>query len=154
VLTYNKKRTWLKVSLREVLTTLLGIRLKELRIEKKMTQSELGSRVNVTKSSISGYENGTRTPDTDTLLSLANALKISVDYLLGRTNYREPAKESTNRLETLNEINLLLEKYDIEESGFFDVNSWKIMNEEDLKELENHFKYITSKAKDREDQSN
>jgi len=131
----------------------LNIRLKQLRNERKITQSELGRKVNVTKSSISGYENGTRTPDTETLLDLANALDVSVDYLLGRTDYRIPITNSKDAMDTLDEINNLLEDYEIEESGFFDPSSWKIMNEDDVRELENYFKYITGKAKERERQS-
>src|SRR5699024_10824250 len=131
----------------------LNIRLKQLRNERKITQSELGRKVNVTKSSISGYENGTRTPDTETLLDLANALDVSVDYLLGRTDYRIPIANSKDAMDTLDEINNLLEDYEIEESGFFDPSSWKIMNEDDVRELENYFKYITGKAKERERQS-
>ncbi|MED0662230.1 helix-turn-helix transcriptional regulator [Geobacillus thermodenitrificans] len=61
-------------------------RLRMLRKAKGLTQEELGRRVNVTKVSISGYENGNRTPDMDTLKALADVLDVSVDYLLGRNN--------------------------------------------------------------------
>lgn len=63
-----------------------GERLKKLRKEKKLTQSELGSKINVTKVSISGYESGNRSPDTDTLQRLADFFEVSTDYLLGRTD--------------------------------------------------------------------
>lgn len=63
-----------------------GDRLKKLRTNKKMTQSELGEKVNVTKVSISGYENSNRSPDTDTLQKLADFFDVSTDYLLGRTD--------------------------------------------------------------------
>lgn len=63
-----------------------GERLKKLRKEKKLTQTELGSRINVTKVSISGYESGNRSPDTDTLQRLADFFEVSTDYLLGRTD--------------------------------------------------------------------
>lgn len=59
-------------------------RLRMLRKSKGLTQEELGRKVNVTKVSISGYESGNRTPDMDTLKALADALDVSVDYLLGR----------------------------------------------------------------------
>jgi transcriptional regulator with XRE-family HTH domain len=59
-------------------------RLKELRTQHKLTQEELGKKVNVSKVSISGYENGNRTPDMETLQKLADVLDIKVDYLLGR----------------------------------------------------------------------
>lgn len=65
-----------------------GDRLKKLRAEKKLTQGELGKIVNVTKVSISGYESGNRSPDTDTLQKLADTLDTSTDYLLGRDESR------------------------------------------------------------------
>lgn len=65
---------------------MLGERLKKLRKEKKITQEELGNKINVTKVSISGYENGIRNPDTDTLQKIADFFGVTTDYLLGRTN--------------------------------------------------------------------
>jgi len=64
----------------------LGERLKKLRKEKRITQEELGKKVNVTKVSISGYENGNRNPDTETLQKLADFFDVTTDYLLGRTD--------------------------------------------------------------------
>ena len=39
---------------------LLGERLKELRMERNMSQQELGNLLGITKVSVCGYENGTR----------------------------------------------------------------------------------------------
>lgn len=61
-----------------------GERLKELRKKKRMTQEELGKVINVSKVSISGYETGSRSPDRETLVSLADFFDVSVDFLLGR----------------------------------------------------------------------
>lgn len=61
-------------------------RLKRLRTERKMTQEQLGEKINVTKVSISGYENGNRTPDMETTQKIADFFGVSVDYLLGRTD--------------------------------------------------------------------
>lgn len=63
---------------------IIGKRLKELRINNKITQQELGDIINVSKVSISGYEKGTRIPSLDTLIELANYFKVSIDYLIGR----------------------------------------------------------------------
>ncbi|BAD74778.1 transcriptional regulator [Geobacillus kaustophilus HTA426] len=68
----------------------LGDRLRKLRQEKKLTQEELGKKINVTKVSISGYENGNRTPDTETLQKLADFFNVTTDYLLGRTDHPNP----------------------------------------------------------------
>lgn len=61
-------------------------RLKALRKSKQLTQEQLGQEINVTKVSVSGYENGNRTPDTATLQRIADFFAVSVDYLLGRTD--------------------------------------------------------------------
>ena len=63
-----------------------GDRLKRLRTERKLTQKQLGKIINVTKVSISGYEKGSRTPDTDNLGRLADFFNVTTDYLLGRSN--------------------------------------------------------------------
>jgi len=66
-------------------------RLKQLRTEKKLTQEQLGEKINVTKVSISGYENGNRKPDMDTLQNLAAFFQVSVDFLLGNSDLRSKA---------------------------------------------------------------
>ncbi|WP_050184329.1 helix-turn-helix domain-containing protein [Domibacillus robiginosus] len=67
---------------------MIGERLKKLRKEKKLTQEELGKKVNVTKVSISGYETGNRSPDSETLQKLADFFNVSIDYLLGRSDLK------------------------------------------------------------------
>lgn len=65
---------------------MLSNRLKDLRKSKKLTQKQLAEKINVTHVSISGYESGNRTPDTDTLQRLADYFEVSTDYLLGRAD--------------------------------------------------------------------
>ena len=60
-----------------------GNRLKTLRLQKKMTQSELAVKLGLTKSVISAYETGLRMPSYDVLLAIARIFKVSTDYLLG-----------------------------------------------------------------------
>lgn len=38
---------------------------------------------------LSKYENGVRVPPTETLLTLANYYKVSIDYILCRTDIKE-----------------------------------------------------------------
>jgi len=63
---------------------MLGKRLKSLRTQNKLTQKQLAEKINVTHVSISGYESGNRSPDTDTLQKLADYFEVTTDYLLGR----------------------------------------------------------------------
>lgn len=62
----------------------IGSRIKELRKQHGFTQQQLGNLINVTKVSISCYENGSRIPNLDTFIDLVNTLNTTPDYLLGR----------------------------------------------------------------------
>ena len=65
---------------------MLSKRLRTARTKAKLTQEELGRKVNTTKGTISNYENGHSTPSNEMLLLLSNALNTTTDYLLGREN--------------------------------------------------------------------
>ena len=60
--------------------------LKDLRTEKKYTQSEVAKSCNVSTQCISSLEMGTRNPTGSTLSALADFFGVSTDYLLGRTD--------------------------------------------------------------------
>ena len=59
-------------------------RLKELRKEKKLTQTQVGNYLGITVSAYGNYELGQREPSIDMLLKLADYFGVTVDYLLGR----------------------------------------------------------------------
>ena len=63
---------------------LMGKRIKDMRVEKNLSQQELGDIIGVTKVSVCGYENGTRTPSLETFAILADTFGTTTDYLLGR----------------------------------------------------------------------
>jgi transcriptional regulator with XRE-family HTH domain len=63
-------------------------RIKQLRIEFGFTQADLAKKLKISDRAIGYYENGEREPDNKTLLTLAELFKVSVDYLLGRTDIR------------------------------------------------------------------
>ena len=128
------------------ITNMRGDRLRKLRQEKRLTQEQLGKIIHVSKVSISGYENGERSPDTENLTKLANYFDVTTDYLLGRTDNPKGHVE----FDPIAEHNRLLKKYGIEDSGFFDIEKWKQMGPEELKQLENYFKFIVEQAKNRD----
>lgn len=66
---------------------LLGVRLKNLRKQKDLTQDELAKMINVTKSTISYYKSGSRVPTVSNLYELARALNVSFDYLMGNDEF-------------------------------------------------------------------
>ena len=59
-----------------------GKKLKELRIEKGLSQRQLGKIFNVCNQTISFWENGSREPDLDTLIIIARYFEVSIDSLL------------------------------------------------------------------------
>lgn len=60
-----------------------GDKLRALRTEAGMTQSELARRLSITKSVVSYYELQERTPSPDVLIKLAGIFHVTTDYLLG-----------------------------------------------------------------------
>ena len=70
-----------------MLHTCFPERLKSLRQEKNIKQSELAEHLKVTKSAVSGWEVGRNQPSFDILIELSIYFGVSVDYLIGRRNY-------------------------------------------------------------------
>ncbi len=65
-----------------------GERLRQLRKEKNISQTELAGIFNITSQALSQYELQKRMPDAEMILKLADYFNVSVDYLLGRTDIR------------------------------------------------------------------
>ena len=62
-------------------------RLKEIRLEKEMTRKQLADVLFVSERLISYWENGNRECNFDTLIRLADIFNITIDYLLGRSDF-------------------------------------------------------------------
>ena len=62
---------------------MLGARIKELRKAFGLSQVDLASRMEVTKQTISNWENENIQPSVDMLVGLANVFNVTTDYLLG-----------------------------------------------------------------------
>lgn len=62
------------------------MRLKQLRKEKGISQVKLAMDLNLTQNTVSRYETGVREADYETLILIADYFKVSVDYLLERTD--------------------------------------------------------------------
>lgn len=58
-------------------------KIRELRINKNISQLELAKLLNTSQQTISYYEQGKRDPDTNTLLFLSEYFGVSIDYILG-----------------------------------------------------------------------
>jgi transcriptional regulator with XRE-family HTH domain len=79
-----------------------GVRLRELRSEKKLTMDDAAKIVGVAKSTYAGYESEFRQPSLDKITLFADFYQVSVDYLLGLTRQRDTKQsQSFNAKELL-----------------------------------------------------
>jgi transcriptional regulator with XRE-family HTH domain len=82
----------------EVLTSVinqLAARLRLLRRENRLTQSNLARAILVPRVTYTHYELGKRTPDLDTIIMLARYFLVSVDYLVGNSDVRAVAVQAS-----------------------------------------------------------
>lgn len=63
---------------------LIAERLKFLRKEKNLTQTELGEKVGIKRNTYSDWENGKTEPSLEKLIVLADFFEVSLDWLVGR----------------------------------------------------------------------
>ena len=66
---------------------LVGERIKELRTEKRVGQNKLANDLSLSNASISYWETGKQEPSASALLKLAQYFNVSVDYILGLSDY-------------------------------------------------------------------
>lgn len=64
-----------------------GKTIKELRTQQKLSQRQLGEKLDVCNQTVSFWESGQREPDLDTLVKISEYFGVTVDYLLGKSDY-------------------------------------------------------------------
>ena len=64
------------------------MRLRELRLERNMSQQRLAMELSMTQNTISRYENGERDPGIKELIRIADYFNVSLDYLLERSEQK------------------------------------------------------------------
>ena len=62
---------------------MIAEKIKFLREEKGMTQTDLAKRLGITRSSVNAWELGISVPSTQYLVELSGLFNVSTDYLLG-----------------------------------------------------------------------
>ena len=84
-----------------------GEKLREVRQMRNITQEQLADMADISRVMVGRYETTDQLPALDTLVRIADALGISADYLLGRTNtldatyipsYTAPSPKSPRRM--------------------------------------------------------
>lgn len=99
---------------------IIGERLKEARLAKKMSQETLGKMLGVSKVSICGYETGTRTPNMSNFLKLIEILDLDAKYVLGmdvkvinEDNEEYPVKLAKTDIQIIEELKKNRELYNM-----------------------------------------
>ena len=70
-----------------------SLRLKQLRLEKHLTQAQVAERIGVTPSMVSSYETDIRLPSFEVMLRIADLFGVTVDYLLSSHDAWEKPKD-------------------------------------------------------------
>ncbi|MBS4535605.1 helix-turn-helix transcriptional regulator [Clostridium sp. D2Q-14] len=114
-------------------------RIKQLRLEKNITQEQFGKIFGIVKSTVSLYESGKSTPDDDMKKKIAEYFDVSLDFLMGNSNIRNPYKDKKDPFpeeftSPEEAVKFLLEQNVIMGFGGFDVNT---MSDEEVLEFAN-----------------
>lgn len=76
-----------------------GNRIKELRTEKQWTQEFVAEKLNISMGALSRYETGMYEPKSlDLVKDFAVLFDVSTDYLLGKSDIRNPEKIDTDKI--------------------------------------------------------
>lgn len=79
--------------------------LKNLREQKGMKQIDVAKKIGISQPTLSTYEIGTRQPDNDTLIKLADFFKVSTDTILCRNSFNiDFSKFSESHCAIMNKI--------------------------------------------------
>jgi len=87
------------------MSTEFANRLKIVREEKGLKREDVARQIGTSAAIIGRYERGERTPSVDIAKKIADALEVSLDYLVGDTTVLLKDKKMLYRLEVLQKIN-------------------------------------------------
>ncbi|MFL0365333.1 helix-turn-helix domain-containing protein [Pseudobacillus sp. 179-B 2D1 NHS] len=66
--------------------SILAKRLKNLRLQKKLSLIEISRKVNLSRDALEAYEQGKRIPDISHVIKLTEFYEVSLCYLIGKTD--------------------------------------------------------------------
>ena len=69
-----------------MIVEIMGSRIKELRKEHKITQTELAEKLGTTQDTVSLWERGLRAPNVEVIFELSKIFDVSIDFLFGNAD--------------------------------------------------------------------
>lgn len=110
-----------------------AMRLKKLREQKRLNQTELANLLKVSNGSISKWEHGDRQPDYETLENIADTFNVTIDYLLGRSDSKQEFNESQMNFSTPQEaLSFILKQDMVADFGGYDLDN---MSDDEIMEM-------------------
>ncbi len=88
------------------------MRIKELREEKRVSQSALAQAIGTSQRNIGRWENKENEPTYSQLVKLADFFEVSIDFLVGRSDELDNVNVITNGAELSKDEKMLLECFD------------------------------------------
>lgn len=72
---------------------MIGQRIRDLRKQKRMSQTELAKSAGVSQTTVTAWETGKAEPSSSAVARLSDIFNVTTDYLLGRPNKQETKKD-------------------------------------------------------------
>ena len=82
---------------------MIGARIKEIRIGKRITQEQLAEKININPKYLSSIERGKENPTLDILIKIAKSLDVNLDDIFKLVQIEDPAKRKILIKSLLNE---------------------------------------------------
>jgi len=131
-----------------------GEKIRQLRKDNKITQTELGKILNVEKSTISMYENNNTQPPSQTLALIAKYFNVTTDYLLGNETPAKfkPQLSEKDKKDIAKQVKDMLDGLDADNPISFQLDGNEI--DDDTRELlrqslQNALEFARLKAKEK-----
>ena len=88
-------------------------RLKTLRKQAQLTQVDVAERLGISQPAYASWERGLKKPTQENLVKIAQILNVSVDYLVGNSDYTEDKLDNIELLFRMNSKGLTDEEKEI-----------------------------------------
>lgn len=118
----------------EDITMIFKKRLKELRGTKN--QAEVAKKIGISRSALSYYESGDRTPDINVLHAIADYYNVTSDYLLGFTDITHPDME----------LSAISRKTGLSKHAIETLETWAQKSEQALSDQESLFNFLKTQS--------
>lgn len=78
----------------------VGLKIKELRVEKRMTQKDLADEMGLVVATISSYETNNSQPNIEKLIHLSKLFGVSIDEIVGNSGYPSNRVNASGQIHT------------------------------------------------------